>query len=52
MFAIFLLRQFFLRQPQDLVDWQSTVSLSLDKLGLFTTEVYQKSRESVIVRQH
>ena len=38
-------------QPQELVDWQSTVSLSLDKLGLFTTEVYQKSRESVIVRQ-
>src|SRR6185503_12693579 len=29
-------------QPQDLVDWQSTVSLSLDKLGLFTTEEYQK----------
>ena len=38
-------------QPQELVDWQSTVSLTLDKLGLFTTEVYQKSRESVIVRQ-
>ncbi len=38
-------------QPQELADWQSTVSLSLDKLGLFTTEVYQKSRESVIVRQ-
>ena len=37
--------------PQDLIDWQSTVSLSLDKLGLFTFEVYQKSRESVIVRQ-
>ena len=28
-----------------------TVSLSLDKLGLFTTEVYQQSRESVIGRQ-
>ena len=38
-------------QAQDLVDWVSAVGLLLDKLGLFTTEVYQKSRESVIVRQ-
>ena len=38
-------------QAQDLVDWLSTVSMLLDKLGLFTTEVHQKSRESVIVRQ-
>jgi rsbT co-antagonist protein RsbR len=37
--------------PQDLLDWVSAVSVLLDQLGLFTTEVYQTSRESVIVRQ-
>ena len=35
------------RWPQEI--W--TVSLLLDKLGLYTTEVYQKSREEVIARQ-
>lgn len=30
--------------------WQA--SLLLDELGLYTTEVYQKSREAVIARQH
>ncbi len=38
-------------QAQELTDWLWTTSLLLDKLGLFTTEIHQKSRESVIARQ-
>lgn len=38
-------------QAQELTDWVWAVSLVLDKLGLFTTEIHQKSRESVIARQ-
>jgi len=34
-----------------LVDAVWAVTALLDKLGLFTTEVYQKSREAVILRQ-
>jgi rsbT co-antagonist protein RsbR len=34
-----------------LADETWTLSVLLDKLGLFTTEVYQKGRESVIARQ-
>lgn len=37
--------------PVDLVDKVVTVDLLLDKLGLYTTEVYQRSREEVIRRQ-
>src|SRR5262249_57613482 len=39
------------RDPAALTDavWRS--NLLLDKLGLYTTEVYQKGREEVIVRQ-
>jgi len=29
-----------------------TASVLLDKLGLYTTEVYQKSRDEIILRQH
>ena len=37
--------------PQGLADELWNVTLLLDKLGLYTTEVYQKSREEVIARQ-
>jgi rsbT co-antagonist protein RsbR len=37
--------------PVELVDNTLTVDLLLDKLGLYTTEVYQRSREEVIRRQ-
>src|SRR5688572_14369633 len=37
--------------PARLVEEIGTVNLLLDKLGLFTTEVYQQSREEVISRQ-
>jgi rsbT co-antagonist protein RsbR len=37
--------------PVELVDNMLTVDLLLDKLGLYTTEVYQRSREEVIRRQ-
>jgi rsbT co-antagonist protein RsbR len=45
------LRQDLEQEPMRLVDEIGAVNLLLDKLGLFTTEVYQKSREEVIVRQ-
>ena len=37
--------------PVELVDNMLTADLLLDKLGLYTTEVYQRSREEVIRRQ-
>jgi rsbT co-antagonist protein RsbR len=37
--------------PVALVDNMRTADLLLDKLGLYTTEVYQRSREEVIRRQ-
>jgi rsbT co-antagonist protein RsbR len=37
--------------PVQLVDNMLTSNLLLDKLGLYTTEVYQRSREEVIRRQ-
>ena len=45
------LRQEYNRDGEGLVNdtWISTVLL--DKLGLYTTEVFQKSREEIIVRQ-
>jgi rsbT co-antagonist protein RsbR len=45
------LRQEFKQDPETLTEevWATTVLL--DKLGLFTTEAYQQSRESVIARQ-
>ncbi len=45
------LRQEYGRNTDGLAEetWQTTVLL--DKLGLYTTEVYQKNREEVIVRQ-
>ncbi len=45
------LRTELLRDPNALAEelWKAT--LLLDKLGLYTTEVYQKSREEVIARQ-
>jgi rsbT co-antagonist protein RsbR len=37
--------------PAEQVDEVWSASVLLDKLGLYTTEMYQKSRESVILRQ-
>ena len=58
MFVFSLKRPLFTRIRQELatdVDSLATVTWSatelLDKLGLYTTEVYQKSREEVISRQ-
>lgn len=39
------------KDPELLASETSAVNLLLDKLGLYTTEVYQKAREEVIVRQ-
>ena len=47
-----ILRREFAKDAQALADESWTATLLLDKLGLYTTEVYQKSRESVISRQH
>jgi len=38
-------------QAQELADWVWAITVVLDKLGLYTTEVYQQSREAVISRQ-
>jgi len=45
------LRERYKSDPQGLADstWEAT--LLLDRLGLFTTEVYQKGREQIIARQ-
>jgi rsbT co-antagonist protein RsbR len=39
------------KDPAALADETWVLNLLLDKLGLFTTEIYQKSREEVIARQ-
>lgn len=38
-------------KPEEQVDEIWNATLLLDKLGLFTTEMYQKSREGIILRQ-
>jgi rsbT co-antagonist protein RsbR len=45
------LRREFTDEPEALADEIWGVTTLLDKLGLFTTEAYQKSREDVISRQ-
>jgi rsbT co-antagonist protein RsbR len=45
------LRKSWENDPVALVDNMLAVDLLLDKLGLYTTEVYQRSREEVIRRQ-
>jgi rsbT co-antagonist protein RsbR len=46
-----LMRQEFEGDPRKLSDELWLVTTLLDKLGLYTTEAYQKGREEVIVRQ-
>jgi rsbT co-antagonist protein RsbR len=45
------LRTEFAQQPESLAQDTWTISTLLDKLGLFTIEVFQKSRDQIIVRQ-
>ncbi len=45
------LRQELAKQPDGLVEEIWLTTTLLDKLGLYTTEVYQKSREEIIARQ-
>jgi rsbT co-antagonist protein RsbR len=45
------LRQELAKQPDGLVEEIGLTTTLLDKLGLYTTEVYQKSREEIIARQ-
>ncbi len=45
------LRQELAKQPDELVEEIGLTTTLLDKLGLYTTEVYQKSREEIIARQ-
>jgi rsbT co-antagonist protein RsbR len=45
------LRQELKDEPEALADEMWATTIFLDKLGLFTTEVYQKNREEVIMRQ-
>src|SRR5262249_15133895 len=45
------LRHDLRNEPETLADEIWSATILLDKLGLFTTEVYQKSREEVIRRQ-
>lgn len=45
------LRQNYEGDPIGLVDEIGAVNSLLDKLGLFTTEIYQQSREEIIARQ-
>ena len=40
-----------IRETEPLVDEMWAVSTLIDKLGLYTTELYQKTREEVILRQ-
>jgi rsbT co-antagonist protein RsbR len=49
LFAV--LRQELAREPEALAAEMWTTSLLLDKLGLYTTELYQKGRDEVIARQ-
>ena len=46
-----MLRQEFEGDPRKLADEMWLVTTLLDKLGLYTTEAYQKGREEVIMRQ-
>lgn len=46
-----MLREELMREPQIYADEVWAVTQVFDQLGLFTTEVYQKSREEVILRQ-
>jgi len=46
-----VLRDELAKDPQRLTEETWSLSLALDSLGLFTTEVYQKGREEVIARQ-
>jgi rsbT co-antagonist protein RsbR len=46
-----LLRQEIGRDPSALADEMWAATVVLDALGLYTTEVYQKGREDVILRQ-
>jgi rsbT co-antagonist protein RsbR len=45
------IRQEFGRDAQALVDATWSATMVLDKLGLYTTEIFQKGREEVIARQ-
>jgi rsbT co-antagonist protein RsbR len=45
------LREEFGAQPHELAELSWTLNLLLDALGLFTTEVFQRSREAIIARQ-
>jgi rsbT co-antagonist protein RsbR len=45
------LRREFSKDPESLAELTWTSTELLDKLGLFTTEVHQKAREEVILRQ-
>lgn len=45
------LRQELVENPDALAEENWAATVLLDKLGLFTTEVYQQSREAVIARQ-
>lgn len=45
------LRTSLLNEPEALADGMWEATLLLDSLGLYTTEVYQQARESVISRQ-
>jgi rsbT co-antagonist protein RsbR len=46
------LRERYKGDPQGLADGTWEATLLLDRLGLFTMEVYQKGREQIIARQH
>jgi rsbT co-antagonist protein RsbR len=46
-----LLRAELASNPQQLADEMWRVSTVLDRLGLYTTEIYQTTREEIIVRQ-
>ncbi|MEM5345781.1 STAS domain-containing protein [Paraburkholderia azotifigens] len=45
------LREEFSAKPQELAEVSWALNLLLDALGLFTTEVFQRSREAIISRQ-
>ena len=45
------LRQDFANEPQVVADEMWSATLLLDRLGLYTTEVHQRTREEVIIRQ-
>jgi rsbT co-antagonist protein RsbR len=45
------LREEFSDQPGELADTSWSVNMLLDALGIYTTEVFQRSREAIILRQ-